>query len=96
MKFVRNNFVDGIIKPVLTKKVTIIFSYQIRLSLLMRLGKENCRFSAVKVLYIFSIMIGHEIKYHEYIHMLQLDKTLANVFSLKILKTKINVLIKLH
>ena len=41
-------------------------------------------------------MIGHEIKYHEYIHMLQLDKTLANVFSLQILKTKMNVLIKLH
>ena len=41
-------------------------------------------------------MIGHEIKYHEYIHMLQLDKTLAHLFSLQILKTKMNLLIKLH
>ena len=28
--------------------------------------------------------------------MLQLDKTLAHVFSLQILKTKMNLLIKLH
>ena len=41
-------------------------------------------------------MIGHEIKYHEYILIFQLDKTLAHLFSLQILKTKMNLLIKLH
>ena len=65
----------------------------------MRQGKENCRWSAVKALYIslyYTLHIGHEVKYHKYIHMPQFDKTLAHLFSIQILKTKMNVLIKLR
>ena len=41
-------------------------------------------------------MIEHEIKHHEYIYMLKLDKALALKFSLQLLKIKMNVFIKLH